>query len=57
MTIEEIEDEIKRVGSLLATAELQYELEGCFSKAGRVSAYEIHMLRLKSEREQKRMVA
>jgi hypothetical protein len=57
MTIQEIERQIVKVGSLLATAELQYELEGCFSEAGRISAYEIHMLRLKSEREQKRMVA
>lgn len=57
MTIAELESEIKRVGSLLATAELQYELEGCFSDAGRVSAYELHMRKLKDAREQQRMAA
>lgn len=57
MTIEQLEAEIKRVGSLMATAELQHELEGCFSDAGRVSAYELHMLKLKDEREQQRRAA
>ena len=52
MTIEQLEAEIKRVGSLLATAELQYDESGCFSDAGQVSAYELQMRKLADAREQ-----
>ena len=52
MTIAELESEIKRVGSLQATAELQYEQSGCFADAGQVSAYELQMRRLVDAREQ-----
>ena len=37
MTIDQLEAEIKRVGSLLATAELQYAESGCFSDAGQAA--------------------
>ena len=53
MTIEQLEAEIKRVGSLLATAELQYAQSGCFSEAGRVSGYALEMRRLVDALEQK----
>ena len=52
MTIEQLEAEIKRVGSLLATAELQYDESGCFSDAGQVGAYEMQMRKLADMREQ-----
>ena len=52
MTIEQIEAEIKRVGSLMATAELQYAESGCFADAGRVSGYELQMRKLADAREQ-----
>ena len=52
MTIAELEAEIKRVGSLLATAELQYAESGCFADAGQVGAYELQMRKLVDSREQ-----
>ena len=52
MTIEQLEAEIKRVGSLLATAELQYAQSGCFADAGQVSNYELQMRRLNDARGQ-----
>ena len=51
MTIEQLEAEIKRVGSLLATAQLQYDESGCFSDAGQVGAYELQMRKLVDSRE------
>ena len=51
MTITELEAEIKRVGSLLATAQLQYDESGCFSDAGQVGAYELQMRKLVDSRE------
>ncbi len=52
LTIHEIEAEINRVGSLMATAELQYEESGCFSDKGQVSAYELQIRKLADAREQ-----
>lgn len=53
MTITELEAEIKRVGSLMATAQLQYAESGCFADAGRVGAYELQMRKLANAREAK----
>ena len=52
MTIEQLEAEIKRVGSLMATAQLQYDESGCFSDAGQVGSYELQMRKLVDAREQ-----
>ena len=52
MTIQELEQQIATVGSLMATAELQYAESGCFSDAGQVSAYELQMRKLADAREQ-----
>ncbi|HQS65420.1 MAG TPA: hypothetical protein PKV65_18915 [Acidovorax defluvii] len=51
MTIEELEAEIRRVGSLLATAELQYETHSCFADAAKCDGYRARMEALAAERE------
>lgn len=51
MTLDQLEAEIKRVGSLQATAELQYEHGSCLTDKARADGYALRMQALLAERE------
>lgn len=51
MTIEQLEAEIKRIGSLQATAQLQYEQGSCLTDKAQADGYALRMQALLVERE------
>ena len=51
MTFAELEQRIKDVGSLMATAYLQYEQSGCFADRGSMDGYQMQMESAVAERD------
>ena len=50
MNIEELEQHIKELGSLMSTALMQYELSGCFADLGIADKYKWSMEQAIAER-------